>query len=323
MKSFEVVTIGSALKDIMFHSDDVALVADKKNLKNFFNIEAGRKFSISDVFVNYGGGATNAAVGLNNFGIIVSPMIMLGADQVGQEFYSYLKKNKINTALIEILKKEKTGFSIILSSSKTREHVVFSFKGASDFVRAQNLDEFKTDWFYVSALTNKNWKAEFEKITRQVKRGSRIAWNPGLLQLKDYKTLLKFLPFVEILILNLEEAVDLVSRLNKKAKKSQLNKPVYLLKELSRSGAKKVVVTKGNKGVFAVDELGQYHYYPSVAVTKRVVDTVGAGDAFSSGLIAGMIRWENFSRALQLGIRNSAHVLYRVGAQNGLMKIKL
>ena len=62
---------------------------------------------------------------------------------------------------------------------------------------------------------------------------------------------------------------------------------------------------------------------PGVGDNSRIVDTVGAGDAFGSGLLAGLIRFEDFEKALKIAIRNSAAVLCRVGAQNGLLKIKL
>jgi len=35
------------------------------------------------------------------------------------------------------------------------------------------------------------------------------------------------------------------------------------------------------------------------------------------------VKWLNFEKALQLGIKNSAMVLTKAGAQNGLLKIKL
>jgi len=286
-------------------------------------MEYGAKIAIEDVFVNYGGGAMNVAVGATNFGIKSSPMIYIGKDNVGKEVFDYLKKQKISTDLVYVDKEHKTGFSIVISSSKDKEHTIFTFKGASNHLQVHSLRNFTTKWFYVSSLTNKDWQNEFDKITRQTKKGVKIAWNPGELQLRSQKTLINFLNYIEVLIVNKSEAIELISRTKKKASKKKLDDKQYLLKELQKLGSQKVVITLGEKGVCALDEKDQYYYYPSQSNQKRIVDTVGAGDAFSSGLMAGLIKFKNFDKALQLGIRNSSSVLYRVGAQNGLLKIKL
>lgn len=321
MKHYDVVTVGSALKDIMFYSHDIS-VARTRN-KKVIEMDYGVKLPIDQVFVNYGGGAVNVAVGLKNFGVYVAPLICLGHDIVGMEIFTHLKKKRIDTSLIQVNKKEKTGFSIIVSAAKDKEHTIFTHKGASSSLTMPNLRSFRTKWFVVSALSNKDWATEFEKIVRQTKRGVKIVWNPGLKQLKDYKTLVPFLPAIEVLILNREEAEALLVNVNPKFKKLTLSDSRLLLTKLKALGARNVVVTQGSRGVVAIDETGMFHYFPAKAIQKRIVDTVGAGDSFVSGFVAAMAKWDNFSKALQLGIRNSAHNLYRIGAQNGLLKIKL
>ncbi len=321
MKHFDVVTVGSALKDIMFYSQEINVTRDRN--KKVIEMDYGVKIPINDVFVNYGGGAVNVAVGLKNFGLDVSPLVCLGNDQVGKEIYAHLKKERIDTSLIQVNKKEKTGFSIVISAAKDKEHTIFTHKGASSFLTMPNLRGFRTKWFCVSALSNKDWVAEFEKIVRQTKRGVKIAWNPGLKQLRNFKQMMPFLPAIDVLILNREEAFRLLADINPKFEKYGTSDSRLLLTKLKAIGPRNVIVTQGARGVVAIDETGMFHYFPAKAIQSRIVDTVGAGDSFVSGFLAAMIRWGNFSKALQLGIRNSAHNLYRVGAQNGLLKIKL
>ena len=54
----------------------------------------------------------------------------------------------------------------------------------------------------------------------------------------------------------------------------------------ARSGPQLVVVTRGGDGVVALDRAGGEHHVETPEVT--VVDTVGAGDAFTAGLLAGL-----------------------------------
>ncbi|MFH0780205.1 MAG: carbohydrate kinase family protein [Parcubacteria group bacterium] len=324
MKHYEVVTVGSALKDIMFHSDGLFVIkSDDVKQQKLLAVEYGTKIPIKEVFVNYGGGAMNTAVGLANFGIFTAPLACIGDDQMGREIYCHLKEKKIDASLLHFTKQAKTGFSIIVSSLKDREHTIFTHKGASAFLQLPSLRNFQTDWFYVSALSGENWASETDKIMRQAKRGVKIAWNPGAAQLAKHKIILNFLPAVELFILNKDEAIELVCAAKPKTKKSKLKDSRFLLAEIKSFGPRKAVITQSAKGAMAVDENGRHYYYPAASDPKRIVDTVGAGDAFSSGLIAGLIRFKDFDRAMQLGMKNSAAVLYRVGAQNGLLRMKL
>ncbi|NQT49917.1 carbohydrate kinase family protein [Candidatus Kuenenbacteria bacterium] len=325
MKLFDVVTVGSALKDIMFYSDEISIIKNEKDItrQKLMAVEYGAKLPISEVFVNYGGGALNTAVGLKNFGLDVSPMVNVGRDQVGKEIFTYLKNQKINTSLIRVDKTERTGFSIVMTALKDKEHTIFTYKGASNNLEVHNLRNFRTKWFYVSSLTSKSWALEFDKIARQKRRNVKIAWNPGSLQLQEFKKVLHFLPSIEVLILNKDEAIELVKKARPRTTKKDLNDSKYLLTELKNFGSQKVVITQGSNGVVAIDDNEKYYYHRAVGEKRRIVDTVGAGDSFSSGLVAGLVKKNDFDKALKLAIRNSAHVLYRIGAQNGLLKIKL
>jgi fructokinase len=90
--------------------------------------------------------------------------------------------------------------------------------------------------------------------------------------------------------------------------------------EVLSMGARLVCVTEGARGVTAhVD--GATVHAPARSVT--VVDTVGAGDTFNAGLLAGLHRAgaldrdpdeEELRAALALGVAAAAHVVQRAGA---------
>ncbi|MEM3341213.1 MAG: PfkB family carbohydrate kinase [Thermoplasmata archaeon] len=92
-----------------------------------------------------------------------------------------------------------------------------------------------------------------------------------------------------------------------------------ILKTLYSMGPKIVVITDGDKGAQAYD--GKYRYliptYPA-----NVVDTLGAGDSFGSGFVAGLIHsgWD-IEFALRLGSVNAASVVEQFGAQPGLLSL--
>ena len=157
-------------------------------------------------------------------------------------------------------------------------------------------------------------------MVQQTKRNIKIAWNPGVQQLKDFKMTAKFLPYIDVLILNNDESLELLYNLNKKVRGVKGNILLTLIKEL---GPQNVIITQGDKGVIAIDQHNKKYNLPTRFDRRRIVDTVGAGDSFSSGFMAGWIRWLNFEKALWLGLKNATQNLYKIGAQEGLLKIKL
>lgn len=315
--------MGSALKDIMFHSDQLFIVKNpQKDSPDLLAMEYGQKISIKQVFVNYGGGALNVAMSLKNFGIHVAPLVRLGCDTAGQEIYQYLKKHSLPTFLINVDKEQRTGFSVIISALRHKEHTIFTYKGASSNLQLPGLRTFRTQWFYVSSLTNADWPLIIEKLCHQTKRNVKIAWNPGVIQLGRPKVLARFLKNIELLILNKEEAQSLVKQLAGRTTAEQLSNPKFLLSFLKELGAVQVIITQGDKGAVGLDDV-DYYYHPAQSVKTRIVDTVGAGDAFSAGLLAALVRGKSLDQAMGWGIKNSASVLYKLGAQRGLLKAKL
>jgi len=54
---------------------------------------------------------------------------------------------------------------------------------------------------------------------------------------------------------------------------------------------------------------------------RKVVNATGAGDAFGSGFISGLILYKgNIKKSLQLGMLNSNSVVTSMGAKHGLLK---
>lgn len=82
-------------------------------------------------------------------------------------------------------------------------------------------------------------------------------------------------------------------------------------------GDRVVIMTKGPKGVIASD--GKYIYSAGIFKEKRFIDRTGAGDAFGSGFVAGLIRTKKIEEAIRLGSANGTAVVEELGAKNGLL----
>ena len=82
-----------------------------------------------------------------------------------------------------------------------------------------------------------------------------------------------------------------------------------------------VAMTDGHKGVMVSD--GHYVYKAGIFKEKKLIDRTGAGDAFGSAFIAGLMQKNNdINYALRLASANATSVVEFVGSQTGILRKK-
>ena len=91
------------------------------------------------------------------------------------------------------------------------------------------------------------------------------------------------------------------------------------MKKLHKAGPKTVAITDGDKGVYVFD--GNYFYYAKPHKVK-VVETTGAGDAFASSFLSGIIKKNDIEFAIKIGMTNAESVIQYHGAKNKLLSYK-
>ncbi len=94
---------------------------------------------------------------------------------------------------------------------------------------------------------------------------------------------------------------------------------IEIFRALLDTGVKMAVITDGKAGAQVCDGKNLY-FFPSY--NAPVVDTLGAGDAFASAFVAGVIRDGDIARGLQLGTANSSSVIRYFGAKAGLLTME-
>ena len=113
--------------------------------------------------------------------------------------------------------------------------------------------------------------------------------------------------YTDILIVNREEAEQLVGK----------DKDIKLLAEkLLKAGPEIVAITDGPCGAYAATA-EEFLFAPPMPI--KPISTTGAGDAFSSGFMAALIKNKKLKDALMWGIFNSSSVIQHFGAQTGLL----
>ena len=186
------------------------------------------------------------------------------------------------------------------------------FKGASDYLKWNDVPkkQLKTKWIYMATMLGESSNT-CKKITAYAKKNNiKLLFNPSTYLAEKGKNYLRpILSCANILILNKKEAKLLL-----KTKTDNIKK---ILEALLNLGLGIVVVTEGKKGVHAYD--GKIIYFIEAPKVKRVVSTTGAGDAFASGFLAGIIKKQDVEHALKIGNANAGSVIQYYGTKNKLL----
>lgn len=317
----DFITIGGVTEDVVFFTEEGLLIDNKKDLlrQKLLAFEYGAKMNIKECGYYFGGGAANTAVNLANSGFKVSCLAKVGKDERANKIIKNLKKYNIKTKNIEVDKNHDTGFSFILNNKQDR--VIFAYRGANDFLEVKKshrklLKNHK--WVYLTSLP----QGSISSLKNIFSFKNKIAWNPGVSQLSGgVKKIASFLKKTEILMVNKDEALELIQNSlgqakNSKAFSNDIKRIVEILKSF---GPGIIILTDGSNGAYFYD--GQNFYHQPIIKNKKNVDTTGVGDAFNSTVVGALEKFSgNFKKAMLLGVKNTSSVVSKPGAQNGLIK---
>lgn len=307
----DVITIGSATRDIFIRSSALEM---RDSDRSPGGIDAcfplGAKIEIKELVLETGGGATNAATAFARLGWNTAVLSSVGDDDNGRDVLAALKKEGVDTSLVQIDPREQTALSIIALAG-SGERTVLVYRGASEKIRPEKIrwDALMTKWLYITSLGGKI--ELLQKILGHAsKNGIRVAWNPGSLELRNgLERLAMFIRQVDVFNVNLEEAMQLTGLTTR-----DVNKLFAALRGLPRRAA---IITDGTNGAYADD--GRRTWHSRVLDVERV-NATGAGDAFGSGLVAGLMKRDDLPYALAVATANAAGVVQKMGAKRGLLR---
>jgi sugar/nucleoside kinase (ribokinase family) len=324
---FDIITIGTATRDVFLTSPLFKVLRDKKHLPKigFPTAEAqcfalGGKIEVNKPIFTTGGGATNTAVTFNRQGLRTATLIRIGKDEASRAILEELTREKI-TPLAVRDKNQASAYSVILLT-KDGERTILVYRGASDDLKIKEIPfkKLESRWAYISP-GNISYPVIEKLFNHFSKNKTLIAFNPSRYFLEmGIKKLKSLLNKTKVAILNREEASYLTGIDYQKEKE--------IFKKLDREIDGIAVMTEGGKGVLVSDGKNIY----SAGVLKgKLIDRLGAGDAFGAGFIAGLlqnqkskIKNQKFTEmdikyAIRLGSANATSVIEKIGAKEGIL----
>ncbi|MDR3559298.1 MAG: carbohydrate kinase family protein [Candidatus Pacebacteria bacterium] len=316
----KVLCLGSTGKDIFFPTAEGKIIDTPEDLESQKKIafELGAKVKVAERHESLGGCAANAAVALTRLGVESFCASSVGSDMIGNWAKEELKNEGVGVDLMKISASGKSDLSAIVVDENSGERTIFTNKNSDGSLDLDAEKVREADWFFVSDIYGK-WEDELETIFELAKNeNKKVAFNPREAGIReDAPEIIEAIGLCEILFVNKDEAIEIVSNMHTDANPENVNDEKYLLEKLKSLEVKIVALTDGMCGAWTTD--GQNTFHAPALVTKAL-DTTGAGDAFASAFLAAYIKGKDIQECLRWGIVESANEVQFYGAINGLLK---
>ena len=310
-KKFDIISVGSATRDVFMKSEQFKIIEDKSFATGQGECFAlGSKIEIKDIVFTSGGGGTNAAVTFARQGLRTACVGAIGDDFNGKDIIGELNNEGADTDYFQTNKNGYTAYSVILVHEKG-ERTILSYKGEGQHFDVNKIPfkKFRTKWLFLDSLGG-HYDLLETAVSWAVKNKVKLATNPGAKELAHgldkLRPLLKHFPIV---IMNQEEASKLVG--------IDYDRESEIFKTMDEIIGGVFVMTKGPAGVVVSD--GNNIYRAGVP-DSPVVERTGAGDAFSSGFVTEYIRSGDMAKAIQFATANASSVVTQYGAKAGILK---
>ena len=301
-RGYDVVSVGSATVDVFCDTGKILKSKDK-----FLMLRHGDKVEIQQLHISTGGGGTNTAYNFSKLGLNAAFLGTLGEDLNGDLVQKALKDAKI--AFLGKIKKGTTGYSVILDA-KGHDRSILTYKGINNQLDFKDMQLNKIQGaklIYFSSLLGKAYPAG-QKLSEWAQQNNiPVAFNASSYLVAKGKTFLKkFLKNTNVFILNKEEAQTLLGK-----KVNDMKYLLYYTRSLLNNHSV-AIITNGDEGAYLYDGR-QYLHVQSRKV--KVVESTGAGDAFASGFVTGLIKKKDLVTCLEMGQIEAEYNIQHFGAK--------
>lgn len=309
---FDVLSIGDVVTDsfIRLFKDQAQVVKDDQD-GQWLAMPYATKIPFERAQIVKGAGnAPNAAVSFGKLGLKTGLITNVGNDSEGRDIIAALHDCKVDTRFIRINSGKHSNASYVLWYEEDRTILVNHEHYEYDWPRLAKKDIPR--WVYFSsiaehALDYHDDVADWLEDNSEV----QLAFQPGTFQMKaGAKRLHRLYARATVLLLNRTEAVTVGG--------GDYDNINDLFDKLHALGPKTVIITDGAEGAYASDGRQRLNMplYPDIAPPK---ERTGAGDAFSSTLVAALAKGLSLEEALRWAPINSMSVVQKVGSHDGLL----
>lgn len=277
----------------------------------------------------FGGGEANVAVSLANYGMNSYFVTKLPKHEIGQSAVNHLRRFGVNTSFIKRAGERVGVYFLESGASQRASKVVYDRSNAA--VTEVSIDDFNwdeifenCDWFHWTGITPALGPKAQEVLTyalktakkKNVKVSCDLNFRKKMWTTDQAQSVMKpLMEYVDICIANEEDAEK---SLGEKAgetnvEQASIDQEGYfkLAKHLkAKYNFEAVAITlreshsasRNGWSALLLDEKGCIEPYRSKKYDIQIVDRVGGGDSFASGLIYGLLNYEDTKQSLEFAV---------------------
>lgn len=272
---------------------------------------------IESITLTTGGNVPNVGIDLAKLGFRVGAISRVGNDTFGGFLRSRLEMHGIVTGGL-VLDGDRQTSATIVSVDGTGERSFFHARGCMENFRAEDvidhLDIVRRGRIFAFGYYGllPECDAHLGRMFRAVrqKTGIPVLLDTAGVPLNDPAALRAFLPAVDYFIPSYSEAEAMTGETD----------PAAMMEAFVGFGAQGVVGVKLGKDGCVIRWNGKVRRIPP-RKARKIVDTTGAGDAFISGFLAGLLKGRSPFDAAKLGNAVAASSLGAVGASTAVQHL--
>lgn len=254
-----------------------------------------------------GGSASNCAAVAAKLGVEVHLIGALGSDPLADMLKNDLLSHGVNLDSVKRLNGQSG--TVVVVTEPNGERTLLTFRGINAALRSDQLPAIPFepgDWLHLTGYSFQDPDSRgcaLALMDAASKAGTSISLDPSYFFARDFATP-EILTRCDCLFPNEVEAKIMGSS-------ASIDQAA---ENLIRMGCQQVIITLGGAGAYLASSHERAHIAPYPAM---VVDSVGAGDAFAAGWLAGRLYGFSPVQACHLGHAAAAAVIEKVGAHTG------
>jgi len=299
-----IVIIGSINMDLVLRVPRMPLPGETISGGQFRTIPGGK-----------GANQAVACARLSADSVKVAMVACLGDDAFGAELRAALRKDGIDDSHVTTIPDTASGIASILVDDNGQNSIVLA-SGANAELSPAHIDAAR-GLIEQARIVVLQLESPLPTVIHAIRLahalGKTVVLNPAPAQALPTE----LLGHIDYLVPNEIEAAMLAGMPASDIRIENDNdeRIAAVIGKLRAAGSTNVLVTLGEKGVYAALESGSEHFD---AQAVKAIDTTAAGDTFIGGFVAALAEGRSEADAIALGQRAAAISVARVGAQTSI-----
>ena len=301
----DVICIGTVTIDLYFKGDTLTENNDR------FELAVGGKYFTEHFYEGLGGGGANVAIGIRKLGMESGLIAKIGNNPFKPVICNKLDESDVRYKDLCQFEDGYTNISSVLLS-KTGEKTIVNYRSPHQHI-IESADDYKLltkgTAVYMANLSQVPLKERIAMLKHAKEYHRKTYANLNVTDCRrPIVEIAHFLEHVDVFIINTHEFADIV-----KTEYESIDFQANIMEKFEPfHEGQLVVLTDGKKGSYAYYQ-GKTFHVPAVKHVE-VVDTTGAGDAFTAGFISEYQKTHDIKKSMQKGVEYSVTIIKKLGS---------